>query len=86
MIGHEHIADQCKVVASANLAENLRGEIPGPNRPEKRSALMAAERDEMEVASTGDAFESFGHGQKKSGRAHPLPKPQRVGHPGNSIS
>ena len=44
-----------------DFLENLHGEISGSCGSEKRSALIAAEGDEVKIAVSGDALEIFGH-------------------------
>ena len=69
-------------MSALHLLKNLYREISGANGPKERSALIAAEGDEMKITLADKAFESLGHGDNEGEReAHPLQKPQRVGHP-----
>jgi len=61
-------------------AQNLHCQISRPHRRQQRPPLITAERDEMQVSTPRHTLEVLRH-NKAGGRAHPLPKPQRVGHP-----
>ena len=62
MIWHDLIAHQREAVAVARLPENLDDRISGANRARKRQALMAGERNKLQVAMPVMANEFMGHG------------------------
>jgi hypothetical protein len=69
MIRHDHISDQSKQQASAHFAENLNYNISITGRSKKRSALITHESNKMQIAATGDAFESR---EARMESTHPL--------------
>ena len=61
VVGHEDIPNKSEPVASANFVQRLGSPISGANRTEQGPALIAAERDEMQIAAAVEALQSFGH-------------------------
>ena len=86
VLGHDDVADDTETIAGADFLENLRGQISGASGSEKRSSLIAAERDEVKIAAPDDALKIFGHRRKEGPTLCPSAagrqRAQRVGHPG----
>ena len=62
MIGHENIPEEGKLVAAADLAQNLRSEVSCVGGAEQGSALVAAEGDEMEITLADKPFKPLRYG------------------------
>ena len=79
VLGHDDVTDELEPVLCSDLTENLNKGVTGARRAEERKTPVATERDEVQVAETVDALETFRHdnGTKKP---HASPT-RRMGHP-----
>jgi len=78
MLGHEDVANQREAVLLPGLFKAANRGVAGPDRAQKRPALVATKRDEMKIAKTGDASQILRHGGEEGPT---LSKTERVGHP-----
>jgi len=62
VIGHEHVTCQGKAVAVAHLAQNFDEQIFGVSRGKQGQPPVATARDEVQVAQSIAAVQSFRHG------------------------
>ena len=70
MFRHDYIAGDDEAISLANLFKDLEEDVTTMNKPEKRSAVMAATGDEMEFSVAVDSLESFGHGGRLYNPTH----------------
>jgi hypothetical protein len=71
---HDHITDERKTVALADLVQDLDKSIFGANRTQERHASITAERDEMKMPAPVDPNEFVGHGIE----GHQNPDPSKL--------
>jgi hypothetical protein len=90
MLGHDHISDQGKRAAQAQLIENPDKAIARADRSEVRASPVTAESDKVQVAASVEALERVTlratlMGGKEKSKSAPLnpkgaaPKPSPAG-------
>jgi len=62
MLGHDHVAYDYKVVATAHLLQHFKEQVAILRVAQDWAALVATRGDEMEVSGAVVAMESVGHG------------------------
>jgi len=81
MLGHDHISDQSKGVAQANLIENPDKAISRTDCTEVRASPVTAESDKMQVVASVEALERItgdSHWRKRNVKIRTL-KPEGCG-------
>jgi hypothetical protein len=61
---HDHVADHHEPVAPPQPLENLEKQVAALGAAQERPALIATERDVVEVTGSVEAFESPRHGDR----------------------